>query len=63
MPSTFTFPGPPMPKALVDGDVVKGQVTLRLRVRLSLANTNKTLFANANQPFVFWAENRGKQDA
>jgi hypothetical protein len=63
MPSVFTFPGPPMPRVLVAGDVVKGQATLRLRVRLNLANTNKTLFANANQPFVFWAENRGRQDA
>jgi hypothetical protein len=52
-----------MPRVLVAGDIVKGQATLRLRVRLNLANTNKTLFANANQPFVFWAENRGRQDA
>ncbi len=60
-PSTLTFPGPPMPRLIVAGDLARGQLTLRLRVRLNLANMNKTLFANTNQPLALWAENRGKQ--
>lgn len=42
---------------LVSGDISGGNVTLRIRYRIGTANTNKTLLADANFPFQWWAKN------
>lgn len=48
-------------RALIAGDISAGTVTLRLRYRTSTA-ANKTLFANADNSFHFYAKNLGPAD-
>jgi hypothetical protein len=58
--SAVNYAGGMMFRKVVAGDIdANGQVTLRLRYRASAA-TGKTLFATADDPLTFFAENRGR---
>jgi hypothetical protein len=46
--------------SLVSGDIVSGSVTFRLRHKTSHAAT-KTMYATADDPFLWWAKNIGPQ--
>ena len=47
--------------SIVNGDLASLVVTLRIRVRGSSASA-KTVYANTNEPFQFWAKNLGPAD-